>query len=374
MRRKAARTAVRKWSAPVVAVSNTCRQRRCGSEAPVARSEDEGAAPATILLAPGCAGQGDGWMARRMCAPRDTYVRVALHIGNRADILDFRAPKPTGKIASKGGSGSPSLPTDGPLDGLMGNVTHGLRSRGEAEHGEDACAQHSLVHDHLTRGHGLPRNPADMAEVMRLLRTAADSGNADAQTQLGMLLQAGEGVEQNFSEAASLFRAAAERGHAEGQCQLGMCLQAGKGVPQSQREAAHFYRRAAAQGHPIAQCNLGVIYHDGLGGEPQDYAEAARLFYAAAAQGLPCAQHNLGWAYWRGEGVPRDPAMAAHLFQCAASQGNMDAQSNLGVCYFHGQGVPRDCAKAALLFRAAAEEGHADAAFNLAQCYSRTGG
>ena len=39
----------------------------------------------------------------------------------------------------------------------------------------------------------------------------------------------------------------------------------GEGVPQDYKEAASWYRKAAEQGNPDAQANLGIIYGTGQG-------------------------------------------------------------------------------------------------------------
>jgi TPR repeat protein len=58
----------------------------------------------------------------------------------------------------------------------------------------------------------------------------------------------------------------------------------GQGVPQDYTEAARWYRKAAEQGDASAQCNLGYMYDRGRG-VPQDYAEGARWYRKAADQG-----------------------------------------------------------------------------------------
>ena len=56
----------------------------------------------------------------------------------------------------------------------------------------------------------------------------------------------------------------------------------GQGVPQDYIEAAKWYRLAAEQGHADAQHNLGVLYLQGQG-VPQDYVLAHMWVNLAAA-------------------------------------------------------------------------------------------
>ncbi|MBI4661709.1 MAG: SEL1-like repeat protein [Verrucomicrobia bacterium] len=58
----------------------------------------------------------------------------------------------------------------------------------------------------------------------------------------------GDGVKQDFTEAAKWYRLAAEAGHAAAQKNLGLLYASGKGVPQDYAEAEKWLREAAAHG------------------------------------------------------------------------------------------------------------------------------
>ena len=66
----------------------------------------------------------------------------------------------------------------------------------------------------------------------------------------------------------------------------------GQGVPQDYQEAARWYRKAAEQGNANAQYNLGIMYYNGRG-VPEDDSEAVRWFKKAAAQGYANAKKTL---------------------------------------------------------------------------------
>jgi len=51
---------------------------------------------------------------------------------------------------------------------------------------------------------------------------AAEQGNADAQFNLGLMYNSGEGVPRDDAETVKLWRKAAEQGHAEAQLRLDM--------------------------------------------------------------------------------------------------------------------------------------------------------
>jgi TPR repeat protein len=89
-----------------------------------------------------------------------------------------------------------------------------------------------------------------------------------------------------------LFRLAAAQGFAPAQLNLGILYHKGEGVAQDYAEAARLWRLAAAQGVAEAQTGLAVLYAQGAG-VSQDYVEAARLWRLAAAQGVAAAETQL---------------------------------------------------------------------------------
>jgi TPR repeat protein len=111
----------------------------------------------------------------------------------------------------------------------------------------------------------------------------------------------------------------AEQGDAFAQYNLALIYSKGQGVPQDYAEAAKWYRKAAEQGDADAQYNLALFYYNGQG-VPQDYAEAAKWYRRAAEQGNTKAQLNLGFMYGTGQGVPQDHVLAHMWYNIAASR------------------------------------------------------
>ena len=97
------------------------------------------------------------------------------------------------------------------------------------------------------------------------LRTKAEQGDANAQNTLGVRYAEGEGVQEDFKEAAKWFRKAAEQGLAKAQSNLGLCYADGLGVLEDDKEAAKWFRKAAEQGYAAAQNSLGLMYAEGEG-------------------------------------------------------------------------------------------------------------
>jgi TPR repeat protein len=85
----------------------------------------------------------------------------------------------------------------------------------------------------------------------RVLRV--DPSLKEAQYNLGVLYSQGQGVQQDFKQAASWYRKAADQGDAESQYNLGVMYRTGEGVQQDFKQAAAWYRKAADQGYATAQ-------------------------------------------------------------------------------------------------------------------------
>lgn len=86
-----------------------------------------------------------------------------------------------------------------------------------------------------------------------------------------------------FEEAAALYRRDAELGVVPAQVTLALLYLEGEGVPQDYAQAAHWFEIAAKRGNAEAQRNLGALYQDGKG-VPQSFVEAAKWFRLAGAK------------------------------------------------------------------------------------------
>jgi TPR repeat protein len=223
-------------------------------------------------------------------------------------------------------------------------------------HAGDVAAQCNLAYRYA-HGQGVEQN---YTEAARWYKRAADLGNADAQYNLGYLYDAGRGVSQNYAEAAKWYLKAAKQGNAKAQCNLGVKYAAGQGVQQSYTEASLWYQRAAMQGHPIAQCNLGMMCEKGQG-MAQNATEAAKWYSKSAEQDYAIAQCNLGHLYETGNGVTKNYTEAVKWYRKAAEQGESVAQYNLGNCNYYGNGVAKDYAEAVKWYQKAAAQNNENA-------------
>ena len=109
----------------------------------------------------------------------------------------------------------------------------------------------------------------------------------------------------DYATALKEWKPLAEEGDVDAQYNLGVLYDNGDGVPQDYKEAVRWYKLAAEQGVAEAQFNLGNMYYDGQG-VSVDYKEAVRWFTLAAEQGDVDAQYNLDFIHRKGLGVPQD--------------------------------------------------------------------
>jgi len=94
--------------------------------------------------------------------------------------------------------------------------------------------------------------------------------------------------DDGLAEAVKLYRKAAEQGNAEAQSNLGVMYDEGEGVLQDDAEAVKWFRLSAEQGFPKAQALLGIMYAKGEG-VPVDFPIAYMWANIAAATGLEYA-------------------------------------------------------------------------------------
>lgn len=164
----------------------------------------------------------------------------------------------------------------------------------------------------------------ERTDSIDVLRKSANAGDAGAQFNLAIMYYSGNGVKQDYVEAAKWYRKAAEAGNAKAQVSLGLLLQYGDGVEIDITEAVKWYRKAAEEGNHISQWLLGEVYLGGAG-VTRDLIQCARWFQKAADAGYAPAALKISRCYLDGEGVPSDTALAyAYLSFYRMAEGGDD--------------------------------------------------
>lgn len=125
----------------------------------------------------------------------------------------------------------------------------------------------------------------------------------------------------------------AQSGDAKAQFDLGVMYFRGIGVPQHYMMALQFFEKAAVQGHERAKdyitrtyFALGTDYFGEDAGERQDDKEAFKWFSKAAELGHAESQYIIGLMYYLGEGIQKDEVKGIALLKQSAQNGFEEAQ------------------------------------------------
>ena len=199
-------------------------------------------------------------------------------------------------------------------------------------------------------------NRGDFAAALKEWQPIAEKGDPHAQYNLGLLYARGQGVGQDYGQAAEWYRKAAEQGVPAAEYNLGVMFANGQGVTADPQEASKWFLKAADQGVSDAANGLGRIYYEGAGAF-KNYGEAEKWYRKAADQGVASAAFNLGVMCDLGQGVPKDYGQAIEWYKKAADAGYAPAMANLGILYYNAQGVKRDLVQAYAWFSRAQKFG-----------------
>lgn len=207
-----------------------------------------------------------------------------------------------------------------------------------------------LSHMWLARGYhsgrlGLSKDSVRAAamarEVLPVIQTKADKGEAESEFLLASAYEEGIGVDRDGHRAADLFSKSCGENHVLGCNNLGSLYAGGESMPKDEAKAAGFYRMACDAGDLRGCTNLGFMYGNGFG-VPRDAARAAALFENTCQKGDLQGCTNLGFMYDQGEGIQQDSVKAASLYGQACNGGNMDGCVDMAAMQFNGHGIPKD--------------------------------
>ena len=179
------------------------------------------------------------------------------------------------------------------------------------------------------------------------------------------MLDTGEGVPQDRTEAAAWFRKAAEQGIVRAQWRLGNMYAAGEGVPQDKAEAAAWLRKAA-EWNNRAQWQLGVMYAAG-DGVPQDTKTALDWLRSAVEHGIGYE----GLVYFSAQGEPKDKSRAINwLREFVKTRDRDDTRLYSDILYSGNSDMAQNMAEAVDWLRKTAEQGFVEAQYILGRMYA----
>jgi TPR repeat protein len=198
------------------------------------------------------------------------------------------------------------------------------------------------------QGRGMP---ASRTQAMSWYKQAAEKGNVPAMRALARLALASDPPDEEG--AAHWTQKAADTGDPQAEDELGTLYRLGKGVePDLARvallaRAREWYRKAGEQGYAPAQNNLGMMYRLGAGGPP-DYERAFGWLHRAADNGVATASFNIGAMYALGLGSAKDPVEAYVWYSraLAASDAALHGQAQQSLALLKSQMKPAEIAEA----------------------------
>lgn len=123
-----------------------------------------------------------------------------------------------------------------------------------------------------------------LAELLR----KANNKDAEAQYQLALRYQSGDGIPQDISEAFYWFQQSSERNQPQAMHQLAKMYLQGQGIEINTTEGIYWLTKLATQGNPEAQFELGKQYQT-LKNYPTSQ-QMAEIWFRTAAESLPEAE------------------------------------------------------------------------------------
>ena len=170
--------------------------------------------------------------------------------------------------------------------------------------------------------------PSTTLSPLQKLTALANSGNAEAQQELGLRFVQGNGVVRDAKHGAEWLEKSANGGMPSAQFEIGILYQKGLGVSTNNTDAFKWFLKSARQGHVRAQFILGTLYADGKGTK-QDYEEATRWITRASRAGLTEAHYSLGQLHEDGLGVERNQRKTASYYRSALAASSARAAGKL---------------------------------------------
>ncbi|MDB5393381.1 MAG: Sel1 domain protein repeat-containing protein [Rhodospirillales bacterium] len=159
---------------------------------------------------------------------------------------------------------------------------------------------------------------------------------------------------KDYATALRLLRSVADHGNAEADLRLSGMYLSGTGVPADAAQSRFWKEKAAENGDAATQLDVADMYLFGVEGAAKDVARGMIWLRKAVNRGFPAAELQLAAQYRLGEGVPKDLEQALFWERKAAEGGNIVAQMVMGERFAAGFGVAKDLGQAIAWYKKAA--------------------
>ena len=190
------------------------------------------------------------------------------------------------------------------------------------------------------------------------VKKAAERGDPKAMDVLGDMYAKGQGVRENYAEAAKWYRRSADVGYSEAFASMGMLsLVKALGLAGNDESAVRFARDESKKSEFVSLLSSLMRFPEKIQiRNHQEINESVKWFRKGAEQGHdPNSQFMLALLTGGGVGVQKDPVRAAELMRLAATKEPV-AQALMGIYYVTGRGVEQDPVEGARRLREAAEK------------------
>ena len=129
-------------------------------------------------------------------------------------------------------------------------------------------------------------------EKYKQLLPLAISGNAEAQYDVGEMLERGRGVNKDLAEAFKWYLKSAEQGNTKAAYRVGLAYLKGNGVDKDTESAFKWLQLASDRGYERANYYLGVMHEKGEG-IPVNYTRALSYYKKALSAGYAPAKERI---------------------------------------------------------------------------------
>ncbi len=141
------------------------------------------------------------------------------------------------------------------------------------------------------------------ADALQSWKSASEVGSREADFLLGFLY---DGILQNDKEALFFFKKAASSGHIQAQINVGLKYEKGEGTSIDKEKALYWYSQASFNQSDIAQFRLASLLQEEFG----KFKESHFWFSKSAQLGNPEAHLALATNFILGRGVEKDLTLA----------------------------------------------------------------
>ena len=171
----------------------------------------------------------------------------------------------------------------------------------------------------------------------------ANSGDKNAQYDMGYVYEWGRGIAENKAMAINWYTKAANNGHLKAMKTLySHYLFEQKDI----QTGIVWMEKAAGVGDVQSMTNLGYIHERGSYGCQVNFEKAFYWYEKAAKNNDWYSYGKIGWYYYEGQGTSMNYSKAVECFTIGAEHNDSGSINGLAYCYAYGKGVPRDFKKA----------------------------